>query len=237
MSNSFFNFKQFKVEHDLCAMKVGTDGVTIGAWASADNPGSILDIGTGSGLIALMLAQRFNAQITAIDIDKNAFRQAEINFSNSPWGNRLKAYHYSLEEFSQTNTTKFDLITSNPPYFIDSLKNPDKNKQTARHAEDAFHEDIIRFSAKFLTPEGRLCIILPVSEGENLIELAPAHQLFCIRKTTIIPKPNAPAKRLLLAFSKNNSTCQNSELTIETNIRHEYSSEFTGMVKDFYLKL
>lgn len=237
MGATFFKFKQFTVHHDLCAMKVGTDGVLLGAWAHAHNPGHILDIGTGSGLIALMLAQRFDARITAIDIDKNAFMQAEINFNNSNWQNRLQASHISLEEYELSNTTKFDLITSNPPYFIDSLKNPDKNRQTARHAENTFHEDIIRFSVEFLSPSGKLCIILPVVEGELFIETATKHQLHCTKKTAVIPKPQSAAKRLLLEFSKEHSGCENSTLTLETTNRHEYSPEFTSMVKDFYLKL
>lgn len=237
MGNPFFKFKQFTVHHDLCAMKVGTDGVLLGAWANAGNPRQILDIGTGSGLIALMLAQRFGADIKAIDIDENAFRQAKINFENSSWKDKLKAEHISLDDFAGRNSEKFDLITSNPPYFIDSLKNPEKGRQTARHSEDDFHGDIIRFSKKFLNPNGRLCIILPVTEGELFIETALTHQLYCVNKTAVIPKPNALPKRLLLEFSTQFTSCKNKELTIETSNRHEYSPEFTSMLKDFYLKL
>jgi tRNA1Val (adenine37-N6)-methyltransferase len=133
MSNPFFHFKQFTIYHNLCAMKVGVDGVLLGAWADCRNAGYILDAGTGSGLIALMLAQRSNAIIHAIDIDENSCNQAEINFTNSPFHDRLSVEHISFQNYFPP--VRYDLIVSNPPYFANSLKSPDKNRNLARHDE------------------------------------------------------------------------------------------------------
>ena len=128
-----FTFKQFHVQHDRCAMKVGTDGVLLGCWTDVPAAGSVLDIGTGSGLIALMIAQRTNAQIDAIDIASDAYEQACINFAQSPWNERLKAYIASIQEWQ--HEALYDLIISNPPYFNNSLKNPDKGRELARHTD------------------------------------------------------------------------------------------------------
>ena len=133
MSNPYFRFKQFTVYHDLCAMKVGVDGVILGAWADCRNIKYSLDVGTGSGLIALMLAQRSEAYIHAIDIGENAYKQAEINFNNSPFHDRLSLEQIAFQDFS--SSIKYDLIVSNPSYFVHSLKSPDKNRSLARHNE------------------------------------------------------------------------------------------------------
>lgn len=237
MGASFFSFKQFTVSHEHCAMKVGTDGVLLGAWASADSPEHILDIGTGSGLIALMLAQRFNAHITGIDIDSNACYQAQLNFINSPWQNRLQAIEFSLSEFSKHNTTKFDLIVSNPPFFVNSLKNPNQQRTLARHAFESFHQEIVSFALQTLSKDGKLCLILPIPEGEELIRYALSVQLYCTRKTYVLPKPGANAKRLLIELSPENNACLTNNLLIETDTRHVYSDDFAKLLKDFYLKL
>ena len=238
MGNPYFRFKQFTVYHDLCAMKVGIDGVLLGAWASTENAKRILDIGTGSGLIALMLAQRNeNALIDAIDVEKSAVRQAEINIQHSAWKERIKAHEISLQDFVSMAKNKYDLIVSNPPFFVNSLKTPEKERTNARHTDSLTHEELILLSKSLLAPNGKICVILPIKEG-NLCEIfAEKSGLFCSKMVLVFPKPETEAKRLLLEFSTEKKETEISELTIETAIRHQYSAEFTELAKDFYLKM
>lgn len=237
MGASSFSFKQFTVFHDQCAMKVGTDGVLLGAWADVSNVNSVLDIGTGSGLIALMLAQRCDATITAIDIESSAIVQANINALNSPWTEQISNVEISLEQYVQNAKQQFDLIVSNPPYFKNALPNPDSKRTLARHAETHFHNELILSAKKILNTNGRLCLILPVDEGNECLRFATEQALFCTKKVLVYPKPDSVAKRLLLEFSAVYSTQVVSELTIESEIRHEYTQDFSNLVKDFYLKL
>jgi tRNA1Val (adenine37-N6)-methyltransferase len=218
-------------------MKVGTDGVLLGAWADVENTSNILDIGTGSGLIALMIAQRSKANITAIDIDKNAVIQAKINAENSQWATRINVIESDLIEFSNTTNQQFDLIVSNPPFFKNSLETPELARTIARHATTDFHNQIIISSLKLLTDNGKLCLILPIREGNECIAFALKNSLFCSKKVTVFPKPTNAAKRLLIEFSKQNTDCICSELVIESEVRHSYTKDFTALVKDFYLKL
>jgi tRNA1Val (adenine37-N6)-methyltransferase len=237
MPNPYFSFKKFTVYHDKCAMKVGIDGVLLGAWANVKNTQKILDIGTGTGLIALMLAQRSNADILAIDIEETAIIQALENISNSPWHKRIRASQTSLQKYTKSATEKFDLIVSNPPYFINSTKAPEENRNTARHTDSLTHEDLIDKSIQLLNPTSKLCIILPVSEGLECISYAESKGLFCTKLVMVFPKSNVPAKRVLIEFSREFAPREISELQIETDTRHHYSPEFTALAKDFYLKL
>jgi len=237
MSNPYFRFKQFTVFHDKCAMKVGIDGVLLGVWAPIGDAKNLLDIGTGTGLIALMLAQRSSAMITAIDIDQDAVYQAGQNVLNSPWKDRVAVQRSSLQEFAANEADTFDLIVSNPPYFVNSLKNPDKNRTTARHTDSLPHEELINDSLKLLSAEGRLCIILPVNEGLQCVDFALSKGLFCSKLVKVFPKPGVTAKRLLLEFGFTKADTVVSELVIETEERHHYSTEFSVLAKDFYLKL
>lgn len=238
MGNPYFQFKQFTVFHDLCAMKVGIDGVLLGSWVNAENAERILDLGTGSGLIALMLAQRNkNALIDAIDIEKTAVQQAEINVQKSPWKNRISIRNISLQSFVHEVEEKYDLIVSNPPFFVNSLKNPIQERTNARHTDSLTHEELISFSKKILSQNGKLCIILPVNEGKVCKIFAEKSGLFCSKMVSVFSKPNTEAKRLLLEFGFENKETEISELTIETEIRHQYTREFTELAKDFYLKL
>lgn len=232
-----FSFKEFTVFHDKCAMKVGTDGVLLGAWADVENATNMLDIGTGSGLIALMLAQRSKAIITAIDIDKNAVIQAKINVENSPWNERIHIISDDLSTFCKTTKQQFDLIVSNPPFFKNSLEAPELARTIARHATTDFHNEIIISAKKLLTDNGKLCLILPINEGNECIRFAQSSGLFCSKKMLVYPKPNSVAKRMLIEFSKQETVCYESEITIESAVRHCYTDEFNALVKDFYLKL
>ena len=236
MSNPYFQFKQFTVFHDQCAMKVGVDGVTLGAWTNVSDAHSILDIGCGSGLISLMLAQRSSAVISAIDIDKPSIAQAKENVKNSPWENRISVIHTSFQEFAEEYTRDFYLIVSNPPFFINSLKNPLPARTTARHNDTLSHKDLIVGAKKLLNDKGRLSIILPISEGNCFINEAEKETLYCSEKIAVFPNPEKPEKRWLLEFRKEKTTCKESELTIEKK-RGVYTEKYREMVKDFYLKL
>ncbi|GAB1416509.1 methyltransferase [Paludibacter sp.] len=238
MANPYFKFKQFTVYHDQCAMKVGVDGVLLGGWAEVfPSDKKILDVGTGSGLIALMMAQRSNAYIDAIDIDMGAYNQAKFNFGTSPWQRRLSAYHSALESFVGDDEVGYDLIISNPPYFVSSLKAPDEFRATARHADALSHESFIDNSIRLLKETGRICLILPVNEGFQCLKYAENRKLFCNKHVYVHPKPLVPAKRIMLELSFSKSETLISKIEIETNQRHEYSPGFSVMLKDFYLKL
>ena len=242
MSTPNFRFKQFTVWHDRCAMKVGTDGVLLGAWA----PGGtrILDIGTGSGLIALMLAQRFpEASIDAIDIDEAAVEQARENFAASPWTDRLHAFHARLQDWQnhplQITNYKYDLIVSNPPYFRNSLKNPDKGRQTARHTDTLSYAELLRHSARLLTEKGLLALVLPAEAEQEVRGLAAAELLSLTHLTRVYSKESKPARRVLLEFEKSTSrdtdiSITEDSLVLENEIGGR-SAAYQELTKDFYL--
>ena len=250
MSTPNFRFKQFTVWHDRCAMKVGTDGVLLGAWAPANpftpNPLTrILDIGTGSGLIALMLAQRFpEASIDAIDIDEAAVEQARENFAVSPWTDRLHAYQAKVQEWQMVNGTCpngkwYDLIVSNPPYFRNSLKNPDKGRQTARHTDTLSYAELLRHSARLLTEKGLLALVLPAEAEQEVRGLAAAELLSLTRVTRVYSKESKPARRVLLGFEKSISrdigiSITEDALVLENEIGGR-SAAYQELTKDFYL--
>jgi len=239
MGNNYFKFKQFNVVHDLCAMKVGTDGVILGAWAPVDeNDETILDIGCGSGLIALMLAQRTSkANITGIDIDAGAALQSSLNFLNSPWPDRLRAVHQPLHLFAFECESKFDLIVSNPPFFSNSLRAPNKDRTIARHTDTLNSNDLLNISAQLLKETGRVCLILPADVDIHYLNTASNYGLHIRQLVKVFPKQGSKPKRILLELIKTPCFCQISEITIESEQRHSYSEVFTKLVKEFYLKL
>jgi len=237
MSNPYFQFKQFTVFHDRCAMKVGIDGVTLGAWTPINDAGKILDVGTGTGLIALMLAQRSNAEIDALDIDNHAMEQARINVENSRWKNRIQLFETSLQEYVSVCSTTYDVVVCNPPYFIRSKKSPIDERNTARHAESLTHVELVDLTSNLLKPDGTLCIILPVDEGLQTVSYALNHNWFCHQLVFVFPKPSSKAKRLLIGLGKKEKITRISRLTIETEQHHEYTDEYKSLVKNFYLKL
>ena len=237
MPNPFFHFKQFTVYHDQCAMKVGTDGVLLGIWADIKNAHSALDIGTGSGLIALMLAQR-NSQLNihAIDIDTDAINQTKENILRSPFSTQITCEQIPLDEFAKSTDVKYDLIVSNPPFFDKSLKSPDKQRTLARHTDSLLVEELIKKASKLLSNNGRLSIIYPYDYKENLILLAKENNLFISRITNVYPTPNSAPKRILMELVYNKTDLTEDNLIIEKE-RHIYSDEFSALAKDFYLKL
>lgn len=236
MSNSYFSFKQFTIWHDKCAMKVGTDGVLLGAWAHVNNCRYILDIGTGSGLIALMVAQRSQAQIDAIDIDKSACEQTESNAGMSPFRERIRVWHLPLDRFVPPGNRMYDLILSNPPYFTSSLKGSDTQRNLARHDESLTLEKLLQKSTTLLQPTGRIALILPFDKKAETESLAKQLKLHITRSTLVCPLPDAPPKRWLAELSAIPETLQESRLVIETS-RHQYTEEYRALTKDFYLKM
>ena len=235
MPNPYFAFKQFTVRHDRCAMKVGTDGVLLGAWTDLSHSRRILDIGTGTGLIALMLAQRcMDARITAIDLDSAAVEQAQENIQASPWKDRIEALQQDICTYHPNGT--FDTIVSNPPYFIDSLKCPDGQRSTARHTDTLDADRLIGKVSELLTSDGRFSIILPAEQTEDLIRVADEKGLHPSRQTWVITRPGLSPKRILMEFRKIPVTLQPDELVIELE-RHVYSEEYIALTQEFYLKM
>ncbi|TLX76026.1 methyltransferase [Labilibacter sediminis] len=236
MANTYFSFKEFIVHQDKTAMKVGTDGVLLGAWANCDKAKKILDIGSGTGLISLMLAQRTeNAAIDAIEIDDSAFGQMQQNFELSPWKNRLTSIHMDFKHYSTTSGNKYELIVSNPPFFINSLKNECNKKSLARHTDSLSFAELISGIDMLLAENGIFCVILPATEKSSFIELAKTSGLNLTRCLYIKPTPSKPAKRILMEFSLSKSVCIEEEIIIEDSGRHGYSNEYKELTKDFYL--
>ena len=236
---SKFQFKQFAVEQDRCAMKIGTDGVLLGAWAPIDNnPFSILDIGTGTGIIALMLAQRSGAtQIDALEIDEDAYEQATDNFENSPWNDRLFCFHAALDEFVEEPEDEYDLIISNPPFYTEDYKSENEQRDLARFSDAMPFEDLIEAADLLLSENGIFAVIIPFKEEERFIDLCAEVELFPVKATRVKGSPKTPIVRSLLAFKRYElSVLEADELIIEIN-RHEYTDEYIELTKDFYLKM
>lgn len=236
---SKFQFKQFSLEQDRCAMKIGTDGVLLGAWTPIENnPFSILDIGAGTGIIALMLAQRSNAeQIDALEIDEEAYEQSVDNFENSPWSDRLFCFHAGLDEFVEEPEDEYDLIVSNPPFYTDDYKSDNEQRDLARFADAMPFEDLIEAADLLLSENGIFAVIIPYKEEQNFLALAKDYELYPLKITRVKGTPTTEIKRSLLAFSRNeNVNFPIDELIIETS-RHQYTSEYIELTKDFYLKM
>ena len=247
MSTPYFRFKQFTIWHDRCAMKVGTDGVLLGAWAgTTDSPAAntdktspvdrILDIGTGSGLIALMLAQRFpNAIIDGIDIDPSAVLQAKDNFSVSPFSTRLHARSSSLQEWLPKE--KYDMIVSNPPYFSNSLLCPDSMRTKARHAELLSFVDLLAHSNRLLTQAGTLSLVLPADAEKAILSEARLQHLYCVRLCRVHTTATKPAKRVLITFAHQEpeSTLLKPETLCLSEGNQPRSAAYSALTRDFYL--
>lgn len=237
MPNTWFRFKQFTIEQQHAAMKVGTDGVLLGAWASLPGPGSrVLDVGTGTGLIALMLAQRTKeVRLDALEIDPSSARQAKENFQSSPWKERLTCLPSSFQEYSSRSKILYDLIICNPPFFSASYLTPSKEKNLARHDDSLSLGDLFKGSLALLKKKGLISLILPLQKEAQALDLSKEHQMYCNRRTRVIPAPGKPMHRVLLEFSFVPGKCSEDELTIETGKRHSYSDEYLKLTDDFYL--
>lgn len=223
-------------------MKVGVDGVLLGAWAYSEGATRVLDVGTGTGLITLMLAQRTaQARIDAVEIDAAAYRQALCNVNNSPWSDRIRLFHADFIDFATQTTPErrsiagYDLIVSNPPYFVASLKSPDQQRTTARHSDSLPHAQLIMGACKLLRPYGRMAVILPVEETLRFALEAQSHGLNCVRRLNVQAHAGKSVHRVLSEWTMEPNTCDEQTLCIETGIRHQYTAEYELLTKDFYL--
>ncbi len=216
-------------------MKITTDSVILGAWANSENPQKIFDIGTGTGVLALMAAQRFtNAEVTGIEIVKEAADEAAENFKNSPWANRLKIIIADFKEYAKRSKEKFDLIISNPPYFENQLRSPDKKKSLVRHTDQLSYEDLFSSAKKIMNQAGKFCLILPANIFDKISKIAEKNNFFISKIVKIYPKPNKDFNRLLLEFSQKQTDLQVDTLTIR-NEDNSYTAEYLRLTKDFYL--
>ncbi|WP_082429392.1 tRNA1(Val) (adenine(37)-N6)-methyltransferase [Pseudanabaena sp. 'Roaring Creek'] len=239
IQNSSFRFKKFTVNQDRCTMKVGTDGILLGASASLPEPAQILDIGTGTGLLALMLAQRSpsaNTSIDAVEIDTESYHQAKENIQQSPWGDRINIYRARIQDFAIACPQQYDLIISNPPFFINSYKSPQASRNLARHSDSLPQTDILQIARQLLKPHGHLAIIYPTDLAKKFLDHARDFDLFCDRQVYIKPMPQSAIERILLELSPTKYPVRETFLTIEEE-KHVYTPDYLRLVKDFYLYL
>lgn len=236
MPGTSFAFKQFIIKQDKCAMKVGTDAVLLGAWVFPNGSKQILDIGTGTGVVALMLAQKTEAHIDAIDIDKNAFNQASENVSESKFSNQISVIHSSLQDYSKIASKKYNLIVTNPPYFEQSLKSSDEQRSFARHADVLPFEELIEGVIKLLDVKGKFCVILPTLEAEKFRALAQKKGLFLSKLLRVKSKVNKDTdKRHLMQFEFTPTEFSEKTIAIELDERHHYTDDYKQLTKDYYL--
>lgn len=233
MSTDYFAFKQFTIHHDRCAMKVGTDAVLLGAWADISQAHRVLDIGTGTGIIALMLAQRCEAEITAIDMDESAVVQAKENVRQSPWEARIEVIHQDIRNYSVDNP--FDCIVSNPPYFVDNLKSPDRQRSLARHTDTLSYRELLRSVDALLSDNGKFSVILPSDALDVFWSTAMDFRLYPCRQMQVMTKSSSPVKRIMLELRR-----EPVEYTMDRLILRDESGAFSDayreLTRDFYLK-
>lgn len=233
---SGFRFKQFYIAQDRCAMKVGTDGVLIGSWCDVSGVKTVLDVGCGTGLIAIMVAQRSSSEttITGIEIDGEAATQAQENASECRWCAQIKIEHTRMQEYKPQEA--IDLIVSNPPYFTNALKAPDEKRSAARHNDGLSIEELVHFAKKHLSSKGRLAVVLPCEEAKRLIGEATACGLYLQRSTTVLTKAGKKAKRMLLEVGriKPNSPTEDT-LVLAEGADNKMTPQFKSLVRDFYL--
>jgi tRNA1Val (adenine37-N6)-methyltransferase len=236
MPNEHFAFKQFTIHQNKCAMKVGTDAVLLGAWVKPNGAKRILDVGTGTGVIALMLAQRSPALIDAIDIDDTACEQAEENVKLSPWHERVRILHHSLQEYSEETTTRYDLVVSNPPYFLDSSKASGLERTTARHADLLPYQELVDSIIRILDKKGKFCVILPVKEASILREIAKQRGLHLSKLTRVRTRTDKDTeKRHMMQFEFSPSSFSEDSIAIEKDERHDYTEEYKELTREYYL--
>lgn len=236
--NEPFKFKKFVINQDRCAMKIGTDGVLLGAWASlGENPNSILDIGAGTGIIALMLAQRSLAEtVDAIEIDENSYEQCVENFEASGWADRLFCYHAGLDEFVEEIEEKYDSIVSNPPFYSEDVSSGNTSRDIARQNTSLPFDELLKGISKLLADDGTFSSIIPFKEEESFIALGSQFGLFPERITRVKGSSSSEIKRSLIEFSFEQKEVGVEELVIEKQ-RHKYTKEYVNLTKDFYLKM
>lgn len=231
-----FFFKQFAIHQDRCAMKVGTDGVLLGAWADVEGAGSALDIGTGSGIIAIMLGQRNpDLKIHGVEVDQEAFEQAKENMLNAPWADRLEVFHTSIQDFAKTEPGQYDLVVSNPPFFTGGTFSSNQDKTSVRHTVKLPHGDLLTAARSLLKETGKFCVILPFIEGLRFQELAESYKLHCTKIMEVQPKKDKPIERLLMQFEKTRKPVVQESLIIQNNGVNEWTEAYIALTGAFYL--
>ena len=234
ITRGIFRFKQFSIDDSSCAMKVGTDAVMLGAWVNMHATGTILDIGTGCGLLALMVAQRSKGHITAIEIDAAAAQQSKENFSASPWRERIDVIHGAVQQFHPEKS--FDLIICNPPYFKNALKAPGLQRNLARHNDTLSFESLLSVVDRLLNINGTFAFILPVDEAAEFISLASVYQLHLNRYCTVFSREDKSPNRIMAEISRQESEGIKETLCIRDQ-HNQYTQEYKELTKDFYLHL
>lgn len=231
-----FRFKQFSVAHDRSTHKIGTDGVLLGAWADVSHVQYVLDVGTGTGVIALMMAQRTaeSVLIDAVEIEKQDSEQALENVLQSPWASRISVHHTSIQNFSPSH--RYDLVVSNPPYFINSWKPPEKRRSQARHTHELSFDELLGAASRLLTPTGRLAVILPYQEALQFTDRAKDYELHVIRRMAFRSRAHKPVERLLLEFSRTAADVKEESLILHGN-GEEWSDDYKRLTREFYLKI
>ncbi|HTK19767.1 MAG TPA: methyltransferase [Mucilaginibacter sp.] len=231
-----FQFKQFSVDQSACAMKINTDGVLLGVLANTSNPQNILDIGTGTGVIALMLAQRFiSAKIDAVEVDQPAAETAGRNFQNSSFMDRLTIYPLGFSEFFEQNPNKkYDLIVSNPPFYINSLKSPEVKKELAKHADKLFFEELLLSASKHLQESGILCMILPVDTAEMVSGLAAKHKLNPQKRIFIQSFSESKPHRVVVAYGFETPQIIEEKFVIYESVG-KYSEQYINLLKPYFI--
>lgn len=233
---SSFKFKQFAIRDDKCSMKVGTDAVLLGSWVNVGYSENILDIGTGSGVIALMLAQRSEAQIMAIDIDDASIEQAKSNVSSSAWGNKISLSNKSLQEFCKDHPKKYNLVVTNPPYFSNALRSPKEKRNLAKHNDKLSYDELINGVKKLLDDYGRFGLILPENEHQVFKDKAVINGLFPLRTLSIYPKKGRAKKRVLSEYSFHRQCSVDNSNLIIRNDDDTFTEEYKNLTQDFYLE-
>lgn len=236
-ANAPFRFKQFAIEQDKVAMKVGTDGVLVACWADVSDTTKVLDIGTGTGVIALILAQRIGirADIHAIDVDENAVLQASTNFKQSPWPSAFTILHESIQDFSKNQSMKYDLIISNPPFFTGGMLSENNDKNDVRHTTKLPHGDLLQAVDRLLAMDGRLVLILPYLQGLRFMEISTTYRLFPYKITEVITRKDKPVERVLIEFVRTPQAEIHSTLCIHDRDDDSFANEYKALTKDFYL--
>lgn len=232
---SHFDFQKFRISHDRCAMKVGTDGVLLGAWSPVDGVKRILDIGTGSGLIALMLAQRSDAEIVGVELDSAAAQQAAENAQASPFSERIEIVNCDISDYSAS--APFDLVVSNPPFFEEDVTSPDQLRSQARSTQSLPLEHLIEVAYNMLTPGGRFCVVLPTETAQRFTNACIVKHFTPLHLTAIQTTPTKSPKRMLLCFKKSveHVECTKDTLTLSAS-DGKRSEEYQKLTDAFYLK-
>jgi tRNA1Val (adenine37-N6)-methyltransferase len=234
MPEEIFQFKQFAIRHSNSALKVNTDSVLLGAWTNFKSAEKILDIGAGNGILSLMSAQKCQAEITAIEPDKNSFSDLIYNVSNSPWAERIGALQLTLQDFTETNHEKFDCFICNPPYFEDSLKNPDASKSLARHNDELSMVDLLQCITQIARNPSEISLIFPFATHEKLLSVSKKHGWHPARLTSVCGTANDAPNRMLIHLGTSASQTDESNIIIRGSGAKGYSHEYLELCRDFY---